>query len=186
MSILPTDAATPRPHELSISGLEQRLAEMDAQLGKLANYSLGGGIGAIGYRSQAHDTANSPEWVEIDFGTSFSLDEVMLVPAIRRDTQAGFQADAFPKRFRLIAGSGTDRIGKMIAEYHSDDDILPRIAPFIIPGKGVEASWIRIEADQLSKRAFDDRFVFQLSEIMAFSGVENVAPWPWRRMPRAP
>ena len=175
LGILSSAVAAPRPQELSISGLEQRLKEIDAQMGKLANYSLGGGIGAIGYRSQAHDTANSPEWVEIDFGNSFPLDEVVLVPAIRRDTQTGFQADAFPKRFRLIAGSGTDRIGKVVAQYNGDHDILPRIAPFVIPGKGIQASWIRIEADQLSKRAFDDRFVFQLSEIMAFSGVENVA-----------
>ena len=175
LGILSTVTAAPRPQELSLSGLEQRLGEMDAQLEKLANYSLCGGIGAIGYRSQAHDIADTPEWVEIDFGNSLPLDEVVLVPAIRRDTQIGFQADAFPRRFRLIAGNGTDRVGKMIAEYHSDDGILPRIAPFIIPGNGIQASWIRIEADELSKRAFDERLVFQLSEIMAFSGAENVA-----------
>lgn len=162
VGILSTAAAAPRPPELSVSSLEQRLAEIDAQLGKLANYSLEGGIGAIGYRSQAHETADNKEWVEIDFGNSVPLDEVVLVPAIRRDTQPGFQADAFPQRFRLIAGSGEDRVGKMIAEFNSHEGILPRIAPFVIPAHGIQASWIRIEAVQLSKRAFDGRFVFQL------------------------
>jgi signal transduction histidine kinase len=159
---------------LPLSALEQRLEEIDAQLAQLANYSLGSGIGAIGYRSMAHETADHPEWIEIDFGTIVPLDEVMLVPAIRRDTENGFQADAFPRAFRLVAGTGEDRDGSVVAEY-AGGGLLPRIAPFAISCNGIMASWIRIEAVQLSLRAFDERYVFQLSEILAFSGEENVA-----------
>ncbi len=160
---------------LSLSALEQRAADIDTELSKLANYSLGSGIGAIGYRSSAHDTADNLEWIEIDFAKTVPLNEVLLIPAIRRDTENGFQADGFPEHFRLIAGTDKKREGRVIAEFTGNDNILPRIAPFIIPCKGIQASWIRIEADKLSLRAFDERHVLQLSEILAFSGQENVA-----------
>ena len=170
-----TVAAAERLEDFSLSELEQRLAEIDGQLEQLANYSLGTGIGAIGYRSRSYTNANQREWIGIDFGEVFRLDEVMLVPAIRRDTENGFQADGFPIHFRLVAGTGADTNGATIAEYTCDDRVLPRIAPFRIPCNGTPASWIRIEADELSARAFDNRYVFQLSEILAFSGQENIA-----------
>jgi signal transduction histidine kinase len=155
--------------------LEQRLAEIDAQLAKLANYSLNGGIGAIGYRSKSNPDENKPEWVEIRFDHEVPLDEVVLVPAIRRDTANGFQADAFPKSFRLIAGSHEDPEGRVVADHDCPGDARSSIAPFIIPCNGIRAAWIRIEATRLSLRAFDGRYIFQLSEILAFSGSENVA-----------
>jgi signal transduction histidine kinase len=156
--------------------LEQRLKEIDAQLATLANYSLGSGIGAIGYRSSSCPDENHPEWVEIDFGQSVPLDEVVLVPAIRRDAEMGFQADAFPMAFRLVAGNGADRTGgRVVAEYDAGSGILPRIAPLTIALDGGPAAWIRLETRQLSPRAFDGRHALQLAEILAFSGERNVA-----------
>jgi signal transduction histidine kinase len=168
-------AETDRFDEMSLSRLEQQLEDIDTRLAQLAHYSLGSGIGAIGYRSEPHETADHTEWIEIDFGTSIPLDEVVLVPAIRRDTKSGFQADAFPMHFRLLAGQPGDKAGTVIAEYDCEEQVLPRIAPLMISCSGIEASWIRLEADKLSLRAFDDRYVLQLSEIMAFSGEENAA-----------
>jgi signal transduction histidine kinase len=155
--------------------LEQRLAEIDQELSTLANYSLRSGTGAIGYRSDFHENELFSEWVEIRFSSPHPLDEVVLVPVVRRDTQTGFQADGFPKCFRLIAGTAENPDGQLVAEYTDEHDILPRIAPFLIPCSGITASWIRIEAERLSIRSFDERYVFQLSEIMAFSGQENTA-----------
>uniref|UniRef100_UPI003564E928 histidine kinase n=1 Tax=Pontiella sp. TaxID=2837462 RepID=UPI003564E928 len=145
------------------------------QLSRLANYGLGTGVGAIGYRSAPHKTPEQPEWIEINFNAPVALDEVILVPAIRRDTENGFQADGFPVHFRLVAGVGDNPAGHVVAEYTGADRILPRIAPFSIPCNGITASWIRIETVQLSLRAFDESYVLQLSEILAFSGGENVA-----------
>ncbi|MDF7799346.1 histidine kinase [Pontiellaceae bacterium B1224] len=162
-------------HDQSLSRLEKRLAEIDGELAQLANYSIRSGTGAIGYRSIRHPKKQFAEWIEIDFGIAHPLDEVVLIPVIRRDTQTGFQADGFPERFRLIAGTAEDRTGRIIAQYTDAQKFLPRIAPLSIPCNGITASWIRIETDQLSLRAFDDRYAFQLSEIMAFCGQENVA-----------
>ena len=168
-------SAAVAPEELSLAALEQRLHEIDGQLAQLANYNLGGGVGAIGSRSRSYDTAEQDEWVEIEFGDAVPLDQVVLVPAIRRDGVNGFQADGFPVAFRLRAGASGDRIGKIVGEFAGRDGLLPRIAPVVIPCHGIKASWIRIEATILSRREFDAKFVFQFSEILAFSGEENAA-----------
>ncbi len=167
-------AATP-PESLSLALLEKRLEEIGAQLAQLANYNLGGGIGAIGSRSISYETASQTEWIEIELGAAVPLDQVVLVPAIRRDGINGFQADGFPRAFRLLAGMDGDRKGKVVAEYTESDGLLPRIAPLVIPCGGTVASWIRVEATILSRREFDARYVLQFSEILAFSGEENVA-----------
>jgi hypothetical protein len=107
-------AATPLA-ELSLSALEQRLREIAAQLAKLANYNPSGGVGAIGSRSRGYDTAEQEEWIEIDLGDAVPLDQVLLVPAIRRDRGAaglrgnrvvcaGTQCRAAPTRFRQLQG----------------------------------------------------------------------------------
>ncbi len=157
------------------AALEQRRLEIDGQLAQLANYNPGGGVGAIGSRSRGYETADQNEWIEIELGAAVPLDQVVLVPAIRRDGINGFQADGFPQAFRVRAGTGGDRTGKVVAEFSARDGLLPRIAPLVIPGHGVQASWIRIEATVLSRREIDAKFVFQFSEILAFSGEENVA-----------
>lgn len=159
----------------TVTELENRLNEVETDLSLLANYSLGIGIGAIGYRSRSYLDPHHKEWIEIDFGTAIPLDEIVLVPAIRRDTENGFQADGFPMHFHIYAGTAENTNGMKIAEYACDQGVLPRIAPFIIQCKGTTASWIRVEAEMLSPRAFDQRYVFQLSEILVFSGEENVA-----------
>lgn len=167
-------AASPLEN-VSLGELEQRRQAIDGQLAQLANYNLGGGIGAIGFRSRAYETGHQSEWIEIDLGDAVPLDEVLLVPAIRRDGINGFQADGFPQAFRLRAGTSEDRTGKIVAEFTSRDGLLPRIAPLVIPCHGVIASWIRLETTLLSLREFDTKYVLQLSEILAFSGQENVA-----------
>ncbi|VGO12220.1 Sensor histidine kinase LiaS [Pontiella desulfatans] len=159
----------------SLSQLEQRLVEIDAELGQLAHYSLRSGIGSIGFRSIPHETANQTEWIEIQLDQETPLDEIVLVPTIRRDTQEGFQADGFPDEFRILAGTADHLSGTVLGEYRSADGILPREAPLVIPAKGILASWIRIEATRLSQRAFDGKHVFQLSEVLLFSGGENMA-----------
>ncbi|MDF7825588.1 histidine kinase [Pontiellaceae bacterium B12227] len=175
MTLSAKHSTSPDLHNQSLSWLENRLADIDHELATLANFSLRSGTGAIGYRSNFYDDEFHSEWVEITLDNEYPLDEVVLVPVIRRDAKHGFQADGFPKHLRLIVGTNHDTNGTIIAEYTDEQDFLPRVAPLSIPCNGITASWIRIETGQLSLRAFDEQYVFQLAEIMAFSGNENVA-----------
>jgi signal transduction histidine kinase len=171
-----TAATSPRaPADLSLAELEQRLSDLNGQLALLANYNLSGGVGAIGSRSRGYETARQDEWIEIDLGDPVPLDQVVLVPALRRDGLKGFQADGFPREFRLRAGRRGDPEGRVVAEFSDRDGLLPRIAPVVVACGGLAASWIRIEATLLSRREFDGKFVLQFAEVLAFSGEENAA-----------
>ncbi|MDF7823573.1 histidine kinase [Pontiellaceae bacterium B12227] len=177
IALLLSQACTPRPtaqKKHSTAQLEQRLEQIDTELGQLASYSLRSGAGANGYRSEAHATPDSPEWVEVDLGREISIDEIVLVPTLLRDTKKGFQAEGFPLEFRIIAGCTNDP-GSIIASFTEQDKLLPRIAPMIVPCRGTTASWVRIEADQLSSRGIDEQFTMQWSELLIFCGSKNCA-----------
>lgn len=161
--------------ELSLPQLERRLGEIDGELEQLARYSLRSGVGGIGFRSVSHAKDKSGEWVEVTLDRAYAVDEIVLVPTLWRDSKDGFRADGFPTSFRVLLGNGHEDEGVVIASYDESDALMPRIAPLIIPVDGRSATWVRIEATGLSQRAFDHRYVFQLSELMVFSGDRNVA-----------
>ena len=97
------------------------------------------GVGAIGYRSEAHKEVGSREWVEVAFDGTYPIDEIVLVPTLWRDSKNGFQSDGFPEEFRVVAGIDDQEEGTVIAEFHTADSLLPRIAPLIIPAKGANS-----------------------------------------------
>ncbi|MFC1764829.1 sensor histidine kinase [Planctomycetota bacterium] len=59
--------------------------------------------------------------------------------------------------------------------YGEQDHLLPRIAPLVVPCPKTTASWVRIEATTLAPRAWDGKYILQLSEVLVFNGQENVA-----------
>ncbi|TWU48647.1 Nitrate/nitrite sensor protein NarX [Rubripirellula tenax] len=160
---------------LSISQLEKHLVDIDSQLGRLATFSLRSGIGVIGYRSGWRGTPERHEWVEVKLDKEYSIDEVVLVPTLWRDSQKGFQSDGFPQEIRVLLGTADDPDGKVVAEYTLKDQIEPRIGPLVVFTEHRTASWVRIEATRLSTRAYDGKHIFQLAELLVFSGMENVA-----------
>lgn len=162
------------PRELSLKQLEQRRDDIDLEISQLARFSLRGEVGSNGYRSRWFDHADKPQWVQVDLGQEVSIDEIILAPTLSR-TQNGIRCDGFPIRFQVLVGSAENDEGTVIASFSEDDQILPRIAPLIIPCSGITGSWVRIEASQLSSRDFDGRFVLQFSELFVFSGAENCA-----------
>lgn len=159
----------------STTQLEQRQKAIAAELMELALDSLNSGVGPIGYRSQTHESPDHREWVEVDLGPEGPVDTIVLVPAICRDTRLSFVSDAFPASFRVLAGTADDRVGAVVAEYSDTASLLPRIAPLVLPIREIRASWVRVEATRLSPRAYDGRFIFQLSELLVFDGEKNRA-----------
>ena len=160
---------------LSLSELEQRLTATDLELSQLASYSLRTGVGAVGYRSQDHAVATESEWIQIDLDHKRTIDQIVLVPVLWRDSKTGFRADGFPSEFRIVVGTASDPVGTVVASYGAAAHLLPRIAPLVVSFPGINASWVRVESAVLSPRAWDGRYLLQLAEVLVFSGEENVA-----------
>ena len=169
-----TMADTPAD-KLTTTELEEKLASIDKELDELARYSLRTDYGAIGWRSQLHDSPDNTEWVRIQLGWESPIDELVLVPTLMRDATSSYRAQGFPLEFRVIFGNSEHPEGIEIASFGPGDKLLPRYAPVIIPCGGKMASWIQVEATVLGSRTWDNKHLFELSEIMAFSGVMNLA-----------
>ncbi|MGI9471383.1 MAG: histidine kinase [Rubripirellula sp.] len=160
---------------LSLTTLERRLTTTDQRLRLLAQPSMRTGVGAVGYRSDVHGSSTHPEWVQITLSEPRTIDEVVLVPTIWRDTVNGFRADGFPLEFCIRVGEGTDQEGTVVAQFGAKDHLLPRVAPLVVSIPATKASWVRLEATTLSPRGWDGMHILQLSEILVFSGPDNVA-----------
>jgi len=158
---------------LSLTQLEDRKDSINLELSNLARYSLRSGIGPIGFRTAPKESPEAREFIQIDLERASAIDTVILVPAIWRDTQVGFQADGFPSSFRIVAGSGKEDSGKTIASVNNATTT--RLAPYVVRCSNVTASWVRLEVERLSPRAFDGKYILQLSEILIFSDEENLA-----------
>ncbi|MBB3207920.1 signal transduction histidine kinase [Rhodopirellula rubra] len=169
-------AETPkRWDELSLQELETRLAENNAQVKQLAEMTFRSGVGNLGWESDPHPHAAFTEWAIVHLHQASRIDQIVLVPILWRDTVNGVRSDGFPLEFRIMIGREGDAKGTVVAEFDENDSILPRVAPLVIPIEPTVGDWVRVEATRLTPRALDGRFLFQLSEIMAFSGEENVA-----------
>ena len=161
--------------EYTTAQLKDRLAEVDAELAGLAQFTPRTGTGTAGWISTRKGSRDRPEWVEIDLPENTPIDQIVLVPLLWNDAQKGLQADGFPEVFDVIIGTKDRSETEVIARFGPEDNLLPRTAPLVIPIPEKTASWIRIEATRLMQDAREGNYIFCLSEIMVFSGERNVA-----------
>ncbi len=170
-------AAEPAPSpmkSLSLPQLEQRLADIDSELKGLARFTPRSGVGSLGYRSNTSAKPDTRESIRIELGEETTIDEVVLVPALFRDSETGFRSGGFPVDFRILVGTGDS--SRVVASFSKKDQLLPRIAPLAVPFEPTEASWITIEATTLSAAPYSTTdHTLQFSEILVFSGMTNVA-----------
>ena len=159
----------------TIESLRAREGSIRAQLDGLASFSLQTGVGPIGFRSESYLEADHTEWVGVDLGREQEIDLIVLVPVLRHGSHDTYEADAFPLEFHLLAGSGEDAEGTVIASFGPEDGVLPRIAPLVIQCPGTRASWVRLVATRLGQRAWDGQYCLELAEMMVFRGKENLA-----------
>ncbi|MDQ8207532.1 histidine kinase [Coraliomargarita sp. SDUM461003] len=159
----------------SIAELETRKAEIEQELELLSRPSLRGGTGAIGFHSFPYSESENAFWLKVDLKETHRIHEVVLIPVLWRDMEEGFREDALPDELQVYAGTEDDPIGVLVAEYRTPVGRSPGITPIVLPVEETEASWVRIEGPRLSRRLFDNQYVFQMSEIAVFSGGVNVA-----------
>lgn len=159
---------------LSLPQLEQRLADIDSELGQLALPSPRGGMGSPGSRTKIQEEPSASKSIRIELGEEVTVDQVVLVPTLYRNSEIGLRSGGFPVAFRVLAG--TDHTSKEVASFSAEDHLLPRIAPLAVPFAPINASWISIEVSTLSSTpGTTNQHTLQLSEILVFSGKENVA-----------
>eukprot|EP00903_Cladosiphon_okamuranus_P003953 g3951.t1 len=164
-----------QPGGKSISALENELKDAESELTGLSRLSIYGGVGPIGYRSSWFEDAEHPFWVKIDLGEETMVDQIIVVPALSRTAQQGIHADGLPQVFDIVVGAADGREETVVAGYRAAERDDSGIAPLVFTFPPAIASWVRIEAPRLGKRAYDGRFLLQLSEVFAFSGERNVA-----------
>ncbi|MDP4625272.1 MAG: ATP-binding protein [Akkermansiaceae bacterium] len=158
-----------------LSELEAQLDEIDRTLLDQAELTLRTGVGNLGWLSKLTPEPREIEWAQVEFTEPKLIDQIILVPVIVRDSHNGNQSDGFPQEFKILAGNADDSEGITIAEYSAADHLTPRVAPLVISFDPVEASWVRIEAKPIPSKTWGDRSAVQLSELLVFSGEENVA-----------
>ncbi|MGJ8643547.1 MAG: histidine kinase [Luteolibacter sp.] len=162
--------------EPSISELENRRDMILAELDTLANLSLRGGMGAVGFRSHAVENADDPIWIEIDLEKQELIDQVVLVPMLWRGVGVDDALpDAFPTGFRVLVGGENDKEGRLVGEYSRKGGFKPGIAPVVVSFPETWASWVRIETTELSQLIEVKKYLLNLAEVFVFSGERNVA-----------
>ena len=161
----------------SIDTLESRISEIKDELSHLAEFTIRGGVGAVGYRSRTPSDAIDPkEWVQINLPSASMVDRIVLVPCLWRSPDGQLTADSFPLDFKIIGGTENDNEGVLLAELNNQrDHYLPRIAPLTINIAPTRLSWVRIEAERISPRIWDNNLCLQLAEALIFEGRNNVA-----------
>ena len=161
-------------NDLTLAQLETRRNEIDAELEQLAHFTVLSGTGSPGYRSKTHPQPDSTERIRIELDKEVAIDEIVLVPALYHDAVSGIRQGGFPVAFRIL--TGTAHSTNVVASFSAEDHLMPRIAPLVVPFQPVQASWVEIDATLLSSApGVADDNTLQLSEIMVFSGMENVA-----------
>lgn len=160
---------------MSLSELEARAEAIQESLEPLALFSMNTGVGPIGYRSMPFDDHFHPEWVQVDLGTLREIDQVVLVPTVWRSMSQGYVADGFPKLFQIIVGEGPEDAGTVVGEYDFREFPVESVAPLVFDFEPMDVSWVRVQSEELSARARDGKFVFQLAELMVFGGQVNYA-----------
>ena len=174
-----TAASTPVEAQLnleqsSIDQLEQRLGVIQKELVTLPRLNMRSGAGPVGCESVYHQDPLHTEWVQVDLGQPTPIDLIVLVPTIWQDSDTGLDANGFPLTFKIIAGNESDTDGTVLATFDATDALIPRVAPLVVPC-ATTASWVRVEASVLSQRKLDHSYLLALTELLIFSGEENVA-----------
>lgn len=125
-----------------------------------------------GFHSGFAPRADVVRWVQVDLEVERELDAVVVVPAML----GAAEAYGFPQRFRVDASNDPLFADSVPLLDHTNDDVLPMLAPWHIAAHDVKARYVRFTATKLSPQpGLGSRFIFCLGELLVFSGGRNAA-----------
>ena len=153
-----------------LESLRQRLASIEAELRTLPEPSMAHTSSRRGFQSSRVGDGE-PLWVELTWPQETLVDAVALIPVpVVRDDGRG-TSFGFPLRHRIEV---TDATGRTQTACESADDLPnPDGYPVLQRFTPVKAVSIRVTATKPWQR--NELCVFALSELMVFSGKQNVA-----------
>jgi len=155
-----------------LSSLDHREHELHAKLSKLPALPAPQPQEHAGFHSGLAPQADSVRWVQIDLGSEYPLDAIVVIPAMLGVAEAY----GFPKRFRIDASNDPLFAESDTLMDQTSADALPSLAPWCVSAKGLKARHIRFTATKLSPQPHQtNRFIFCLGELLVFSHGRNVA-----------
>ena len=128
-----------------------------------------------GFHSGFAPSSDSARWVQIDLGSDYPIDGVVVVPA----TLGNKTSYGFPLRFRIDAASDPlmsepETLIEAFEPSQAEEHL--SVYPRYVDGKKKEARYIRFTALSLAPEPRQKlKFIFCLGEILVFSGGYNVA-----------
>jgi alpha-L-rhamnosidase len=129
-----------------------------------------------GYRSEIVRVPDTPKWVAVDLGKSYSVEGIGLFSASPYDWQEGASAIYFPLRFRIELANTPDFSDSLVAaDRTSQDQPMPDPGvPVTINFEPRNARYVRLFVTRM--RAENELFAnFALAEMEVLSQGENVA-----------
>lgn len=128
-----------------------------------------------GYHSAIAATPETPQWVQVDLGREYLINEIALVPASLQHEEL-IDNFAFPRRFRVQISTDPEfRTSTLVADNSSTDYPAPGRYPCFIPAIDLTARYVRVTVTQHVVES--GRPVFALGELIVLSGKRNVAAW---------
>ncbi|MGC9259198.1 MAG: beta-L-arabinofuranosidase domain-containing protein, partial [Phycisphaerae bacterium] len=103
----------------------------------------------LGYQSKPADSDTTVKWVQVDLGQARNIDQIKLLPVL----DFGFDAQHFPKRFRIEAADDVQFTSpKVIADHTRADYPSPGDKVAIFSGNGTRGRYVRLTATRLSDK----------------------------------
>jgi hypothetical protein len=156
-----------------LARIDQRIAALRERLNKMPSSAVGPESPSNGYHSTIHPKPAAIAWVQLDLGSSYSLDEIRLIPARPTDfpDTVGF---GFPPRFAVaVSDDASFARAVEIASGVRPDHLNATDEPYVIRPARQKARFVRVTATRLWKRL--DDYVFALAELEVISRGVNRA-----------
>lgn len=159
----------------SIRSLEERIADIEAQLSELPIRVPGETGGSSGlFISHYRKDFSNPDTITIDLNQVYSIDQIALVPTRLQNLERQIKDVGFPIRFEII-GSEMSNFSNAIVFYDGADSVYPdpKGYPVIFEGNGKKARYLRIIVYDMP--LVRGMYAFSLAELFVFSEGRNVA-----------
>lgn len=155
-----------------LSSLDHHHHELQAKLATLPSLPAPQPQEHAGFHSGLAPHADSVRWVQIDLGSEYPLDSVVVIPAMFGVAEAY----GFPQRFRIDASNDPLFADSTTLLDQTAVDVLPALAPWHVAAQGLKARHLRFTATKLAAQPHQTRrFIFCLGELLVFSGGRNIA-----------